>query len=742
MKETRVSYVVKISTQPLKPSLSRKLLLDRCLSVTIHVAQPHLAQVAGSILRSQDKTIVISDVTPLLLGLQVLAPQPTACMSMKRRTVPSLPPNHFLRIYTVPAVTFRKASQLLRATSTVLAATHMEASLLLKAISTALAATLTEASILLEATSMVLAATLMEASLPPKRGQDDRHYGRDAAVAGAAGTGAYEYEKHRPEQTTAYGRDVGTSEPASQRGQDDRHLGRDTAVAGATGTGAYEYEKHRPEQTTAYGRDVGTSDPASQRGQDDRHLGRDTAVAGATGTGAYEYEKHRPEQTTGSGREEPTTSTRDTRTAAPASEKATSRQQATEPEKEQRHTGRDAALAGAAGAGAGALGEHDYSKQEAEKAEAQRQKDLAEQEAARQKQYEKDQKAAEKQAHKEEKQHAKLEKKIEKEHKKDEKQHHKELEKEEKHHQKEVAAAESEQHKRHEKEAAGAAAVGTGAAAYGVHEHNKKQDASQLSRDEHGFREPATAGAVGTGAYPSGEHGRGVTSEDSDRNRLHKDPPQQKKQGILSRIFKRRKNKDTGEDEDYSTDEEDTTHHHRGAEAAAVGAGAGGAGLAAADADRHHERNAAGDTTASAGQSTGQTSYEAQSGGLQKPSYNPFSKQDPSAMSAQYTSNRTADTNLGAGVGTNQYDGGYETRQGETATGTQGYRDANEGRLGVDQGTTGYGSSTGAGVAGTGATAGSGQQQGGFVHKITEELKPLPEEHHYPGNQHSHNARE
>ncbi|KAK5026782.1 hypothetical protein LTR13_009822 [Exophiala sideris] len=517
-----------------------------------------------------------------------------------------------------------------------------------------------------------------------QRGQDDRHYGRDAAVAGAAGTGAvgaYEYEKHRPEQTTSYGRDVSGSEPTTHRGQGDRHYGRDAAVAGAAGTGAYEYEKHRPEQTNTYGRDVSGSDPttqssqgnqydsgrvgygnepASQRGQDDRHLGRDAAVAGAAGTGAYEYEKHRPEQATGVGREDPATSTRDTRTAAPASEKATSRQQATEPEKEQRHTGRDAALAGATGAGAGALGEHEYSKHEAEKAEAQRQKDLAEQEAARQKQFEKDQKAAEKQAHKEEKQHAKLEKKIQKEHEKDEKQHHKELEKEEKH---------------HDKEAAGAAAAGTGAAAYGVDEHDKKRDNKNLTRDEQALHEPHSgnqqrrheAESLGTGAYPGGERERNVTSEDTDRTRLHKDPPQQKKEGFFKRIFKSRKNKDTGEDEDYSTDEEDTTHHHRGAEAAGVG----GAGLAAAEADRHHERNAVHGTAGTAGQHAGQSSYEAQSGGLQKPSYNPFSKQDPTVMDVPTTSNRTADTNLGTGVGTNQYDTGYETRPGETGTGTR-----------------------------------------------------------------------
>merc|ERR1711964_575242 len=100
-----------------------------------------------------------------------------------------------------------------------------------------------------------------------------------------------------------------------------------------------------------------------------------------------------------------------------------------------------------------------------------------------QKEIEKEEKHHQKEIEKEEKQH---QKDIEKEHKlavKEEKKHQKEIEKEEKHHQKELTAAETEHHKqlekeekaRREAEGAAAAAAGTGAAAYGVHEHDKRR---------------------------------------------------------------------------------------------------------------------------------------------------------------------------------------------------------------------------------------------------------------------------
>ncbi|EXJ83435.1 hypothetical protein A1O1_07058 [Capronia coronata CBS 617.96] len=283
--------------------------------------------------------------------------------------------------------------------------------------------------------------------------------------------------------------------------------------------------------------------------------------------------------------------------AIPASEKET---KTAHPEKNESNTDRNAAVAGAAGVGAGAYGIHEYNEHEAEqeaaRAEAQRQKDIAEQEAARQRQFEKDQKAAEKRAAKEEKVEKQHQKALEKE----EKKHQKELEKDQKEetkHQNEfereqnereererLEAAEAER-RRHEKEAAGVAAVGTGAA--------------------------------GTAAYAAHEkETTPKTSQDTDRNRLHKDPPQ-KKPGILKRIFKRRANKDTGVDEDYSTDEEDEPHHDTHLAGAGAVGGAGGAAGTAAAAHESHKPTDAG------------TDYEGGQGTrFLKPSYNPLHKDD------------------------------------------------------------------------------------------------------------------
>jgi hypothetical protein len=168
---------------------------------------------------------------------------------------------------------------------------------------------------------------------------------------------------------------------------------------------------------------------------------------------------------------------------------------------------------------------------------------------------------------------------------------------------------------------------------------------------------------------------------------LHKEPKEEKKPGLLKRIFKRRKNKDTGVDEDYSTDEEeDLAHHDQHALEAGVigGAGAGAAtelGGAKTTHESHHQ--------------PAQSSYGAESGGFVKPSYNPL-KKDPFANRGQQSdslsqghgttgayepvagptgmtgssntggAHRTggADTNLAPGVGTHMDNGPSETTPG------------------------------------------------------------------------------
>lgn len=514
--------------------------------------------------------------------------------------------------------------------------------------------------------------------------QEKSHAGRDAALAGAAGTGAgsygvHEYNKHHAGQDTSAGRQAPTTST------------KDTPVTA--------YSQPTPEKPTSI-------DPKTAPEQEKSHTGRDAALAGTAGAGAgaygiHEYDKHRAEQDPSTARQAPT-STKDT--SAPAKEKkatpvtATSsgpisetatKTDPTAPEQERSHTGRDTALAGAAGAGAGAYGVHEYNKHEAEqdaaKVEARRQKDLDEQEAARQKQFEKDQKAAEKQAHKEEKQH---QKEVEKQHKaqekaaaKEEKRHQKETEKEEKDHNKELATAEAgresqfkneeqsrveaeeaEKHKREKETAAAAAVGGTGAAAsYGAHEHGQKTDAQK----QHEKESLDTARSIGK--QSAGEGRPTPVADDGGHNVLHKDPPEEKKPNIFKRIFKRRKNKDTGEEEEYSTDEEDQSHHGRhAAEAGALSAGAGtGAGVAGAETARHESYP----TTRTSTEHHRRKSYEEQSGGLQKPSYNPFSKQSPTSASyGQHEPVSTTDPThsaVGAGTtnttGTKHYDGTHDT---------------------------------------------------------------------------------
>ncbi|KAI9690312.1 MAG: hypothetical protein M1822_009273 [Bathelium mastoideum] len=288
----------------------------------------------------------------------------------------------------------------------------------------------------------------MPGAFPDSSEQEKPHYGRDAAVAGgvgAAGAGAYEAGKHlddksrvEPDNRTGY--DSQRAEPPSSHPaqpitsseSQKPHYGRDAAVAGAagaTGIGAYEASKPSTSEpisssqpsTTGYGSQPGataqqpsnvpssqpsglgrnspgsstsqqtgavTSGPAritekseplgtgSQHtgydGQQEpqHHYGRDAAIAGgagAAGAGLYEADKHRhdPSRDTQAVGTQPSTgpSGAAAQQAAPSAgyagqsgtQPATQPRDVTNQQQPQHHYGRDAALAGGAGAvGAGA----------------------------------------------------------------------------------------------------------------------------------------------------------------------------------------------------------------------------------------------------------------------------------------------------------------------------------------------------------------------------------------------------
>lgn len=500
---------------------------------------------------------------------------------------------------------------------------------------------------------------------PTRSGPPPSHHRKESIP-----TTAYPAGEHSPAPINS---PVGGTSSLPQESEQKDHTGRNAGLvaagigagAGVTAFGAHEHDQSKPPREDVTGqpsqataaqatrfsavptdlkqessdprRDIGEK-PTEVSGADlDRESkghGKTAAAAGVgAGAGAAgEYAVQGKEQPEASRTEIPVREkdhTTSPATTAPVSERATKRDPTSEKEKDEDHTVRNAALGGAAAAGAGAYGVHEYNEHQAEeqavKAEAQRQKDLAEQEAARQKQFEKDQKAAEKQAHKEQKQH---QKELEKEEKarekaaaKEEKQHQKELEKEEK--AREKAAAKEEQHhqKALEKEEQGrekAATVPVPERQQQLEREEKKRFEAEETEKKQREKEAAAATAGGTAAYAAHDApSRISTSDESGSNKLHKDPPQEKKPNILKRIFKRRKNKETGQDEDYETDEEEDPHPDH-----LTGAGAVGGATAVAG------------TGAATQQPSGST-YKAEGGGLQKPSYNPFSKDDPRATSTE-----------------------------------------------------------------------------------------------------------
>lgn len=185
----------------------------------------------------------------------------------------------------------------------------------------------------------------------------------------------------------------------------------------------------------------------------------------------------------------------------------------------------------------------------------------------------------------------KEEKKHQKELEKDEKKHHRELERDEKKHHKELEKEEKAHHKEHDKAVAAA------------EERERARIASQEEDRRRREREAATAAGV------TGAAGAGAATHEHDRRAVPEEQGE-KKPSIFKRIGRkilRRKNKDTGEDEEYSTDEDEPKTRH------------------SAEYGSHVPKH----ESASKGRTVLGPSYEEASGGAQKPSYNPLHKDKP-----------------------------------------------------------------------------------------------------------------
>ncbi|KAK0128500.1 hypothetical protein ONS95_000472 [Cadophora gregata] len=254
------------------------------------------------------------------------------------------------------------------------------------------------------------AATGGYAAQPSSSNQKDYNYGRDAGLAGGA-TSAF--VGHHQGESTDPGRVHGTSatsqdpyssqrstlDPTADRSK-DHHYGRDAAITGGAGTAAYAAGRHHnqgesADSSRAHGASTASQDPYStsstQRStvdpttdrSKDHHYGRDATVAGgAAGIGGatYEADKHSREKELAKAQREAEKDHkhdvkhaekddkhhekkkggflsflhRDKSKKYSAEEEAEFDRQEREHHASQSHTGRNAALGGAAVAGAGA----------------------------------------------------------------------------------------------------------------------------------------------------------------------------------------------------------------------------------------------------------------------------------------------------------------------------------------------------------------------------------------------------
>jgi hypothetical protein len=181
---------------------------------------------------------------------------------------------------------------------------------------------------------------------------------------------------HQPTTSSGLG-NTGTSQAYDTTS--DRQAGRDTAVvgagAGALGTGAYEYEKHRGAQDTATGTSTGigsttgsTTAASQPYGQNENHhLGRDTAAAGAgvaaVGVGAHEHSKHEEKERKKEQKAHDKALAEDKKYYEKVSQKEERRWERQEEKEErahERHSHHTEEAAAAGTVGAGAVGTHEY----------------------------------------------------------------------------------------------------------------------------------------------------------------------------------------------------------------------------------------------------------------------------------------------------------------------------------------------------------------------------------------------
>ena len=230
-----------------------------------------------------------------------------------------------------------------------------------------------------------------------QQSQAQHHPGRDAALTGATGAtalGAYEAHKHHNEPQSA-------AQSYQPQSHSQHHAARDTTLAGATGAtalGAYEADKHHNQHQAMQSDQVPQSATQAYQPQprSQHHTGRDVALVGATGAtglGAYEAEKHHREHEASRGQAGPLAATSGNQTAGSSgdvdqlyshyldqsdgtagvrhgkADKLLGRDEDTESSQQQHHYGRDTALVGGAGAAAYEAEKHHHGHTEEQQAE-------------------------------------------------------------------------------------------------------------------------------------------------------------------------------------------------------------------------------------------------------------------------------------------------------------------------------------------------------------------------------------
>lgn len=368
---------------------------------------------------------------------------------------------------------------------------------------------------------------------PNQTGQ--HHYGRDAALVGAAGAGAGAYAASRqrdniPQQPTSSQNDhtiSGSHEP-SQAGA--HHYGRDAALVGgvgAAGAGAYAASKHGdnvPQQTISQSHphapsSQGYSHPASAQGYP-----QSTVPQAYPTTSTYSQSQGQPQGQHGS------------------QDLGHQRYDSVQHPEDQDHTKRNVATLGAAGL-VGAGGAYAYSQRDAEKAEKERlaqekahqkatEKELEhqrkEQQKAQQKEFDHQRKDQQKELDHKLKEQDKAFKdeqhRIEKQQARDQKQHDKLFAAGEANRQRELEQEQPRRSDSLEKEEGGKEKKHH---LFGFLHRDKERHSRSNESSPRNSREYAGTGAVAGGLAA---HEAAHESDSSDgkkrRNKLHKDPPQ------------------------------------------------------------------------------------------------------------------------------------------------------------------------------------------------------------------------